>query len=377
MTAIGARILGLISRPSTSGGFVPEMDGLRFVAIAWVVLYHVAALRSPDAPAALRAVSDSGHYGVELFFIISGFVLALPFATWRLKQGGPVVLKRYYLRRLTRLEPPYILSLLIFFALKLVTKGESAGELARHLLASTTYLHNLIYAQESTISVVAWSLEVEVQFYLLAPLLGRVFLIERRAIRSAVFLALIAGCVLLSATHSRNDAPRLFLSLPAFLQYFLIGFLFAEAYLLGNWRDQRKGALAFDALGIGAFVVLVHVIFRWYDDPIGQTAGPLLLALFCVCAFHGKALNAFFRNPWIYSFGGMCYTIYLYHSLFVHAATAAAGRLHLPAGLAAIGAELILAVGSVAVLCPVIYVIAERPFMKPDWPQRLKRRIAG
>ena len=105
MTAIGARILGLISRPSTSGGFVPEMDGLRFVAIAWVVLYHVAALRSPDVPAALRAGCDSGHYGVELFFIISGFVLALPFATWRLKEGGPVVLKRYYLRRLTRLEP--------------------------------------------------------------------------------------------------------------------------------------------------------------------------------------------------------------------------------------------------------------------------------
>src|SRR5262245_10743057 len=58
-----------------------------------------------------------GRYGVQLFFIISGFILALPFAAERLAGARPVRLKAFYLRRLTRLEPPYFLVLTIFFLL--------------------------------------------------------------------------------------------------------------------------------------------------------------------------------------------------------------------------------------------------------------------
>ena len=51
-----------------------------------------------------------------MFFVISGFVLGMPFCKRTLADGPPVNLGRYFLRRLTRLEPPYAISLLIFFA---------------------------------------------------------------------------------------------------------------------------------------------------------------------------------------------------------------------------------------------------------------------
>ena len=62
----------------------------------------------------IARVLEHGNYGVQLFFVISGFVLALPFASHYLCQTRAVSLRAYFLRRLTRLEPPYVLSMLLF-----------------------------------------------------------------------------------------------------------------------------------------------------------------------------------------------------------------------------------------------------------------------
>ena len=67
---------------------MPEIDGLRFVAIMSVVAFHVLAFlrdqdpmfRAPHAPGTLERIAATGYFGVELFFVISGFILALPFA---------------------------------------------------------------------------------------------------------------------------------------------------------------------------------------------------------------------------------------------------------------------------------------------------------
>jgi peptidoglycan/LPS O-acetylase OafA/YrhL len=75
------------------------------------------------------------------------------------------------LRRLTRLEPPYIIALVIFFIANVwVLHAYSFKSLLPHFFASMAYLHNIIYQSFSWILPVAWSLEVEVQFYVLAPL---------------------------------------------------------------------------------------------------------------------------------------------------------------------------------------------------------------
>ena len=102
---------------------MPEIDGLRFIAICWVVvLMHLSNIIDTNlynnqliSNSFIAKMVLEGGNGVSFFFMISGFILALPFLREKLYQGKKVSLKKYYLRRLTRLEPPYIAALLIAF----------------------------------------------------------------------------------------------------------------------------------------------------------------------------------------------------------------------------------------------------------------------
>ena len=145
---------GVFSRVTTSGLFVPNFDGLRFIAIALVVLFHAfqegQTAFAPQAPAVvLSRLVSVGWVGVTLFFAISGFVLALPFANHYLNGARAVALPQYYLRRVTRLEPPYMICLLAYFGIKAFILKQAG--LLPHLLASMTYTHNVIYSDVSTI----------------------------------------------------------------------------------------------------------------------------------------------------------------------------------------------------------------------------------
>src|SRR5438270_6973096 len=156
---IAGRILARFSRETTSGRFIPEMDGLRFVAIAMVVLFHLNGYLTAKAVSpqyAFTARSDwitqvalVGFRGVELFFVISGFILGLPFAAHHIAGAPRVSLSKYYLRRLTRLEPPYFVTIFILLLLAIAIQRKAVTALLPHLIASLCYMHNLIYARPS------------------------------------------------------------------------------------------------------------------------------------------------------------------------------------------------------------------------------------
>ncbi len=133
-------------RITTQERFIPQVDGLRFVAIGSVVLFHLYnALSRGAVPPPIELNTDLAKRGVELFFAISGFILGVPFASRYLLSGPKINLKRYFLRRLTRLEPPYFISLLVCTAVQTVWAHRPIGDVAPHLLASFAYLHNMIY----------------------------------------------------------------------------------------------------------------------------------------------------------------------------------------------------------------------------------------
>ena len=137
-----------LKRVTTSGIYVPEIDGLRFIAIVSVVLFHLVLelhLRSgrvipiENGTGWLYSVLCNGERGVRLFFIISGMILALPFARQMLLGERPVSLGKYYMRRVTRLEPPYIASILIAVLMFAIYQHGLHGISAGHLLATTFY----------------------------------------------------------------------------------------------------------------------------------------------------------------------------------------------------------------------------------------------
>ena len=368
-------LLSHLSRETSSGRFIPEMDGLRFVAIGMVVLFHLNGYLSLKSPAYyafpqsgwLAQAASAGFRGVELFFVISGFILGLPFAAHHMKGTVPVKLRKYYLRRLTRLEPPYMVAVLLLFVLAVFVQGQAASALYPHLWASLAYLHDLIYGSFSPIISVAWSLEIEVQFYLLVPLLTLLFAVRNRATRRALLVALIV-LVLGSQSLFLQDSPRAALSIFAYLQYFLVGFFLVDIFL-ADWNEAPRKNLYWDLAALICWPLLFLVL---RSPALTHWLFPgMTLALYCA-AFRGRFMNRLFVNPWITAIGGMCYSIYLLHYEVISAVGRVTKKISEGAPYwAHLLIQLVLVGGAIVLICGAYFVVLEKPCMRRDWPQKL------
>jgi peptidoglycan/LPS O-acetylase OafA/YrhL len=381
-----------LSRVTSSGELIPEIDGLRFLAITSVLLHHMMSIylhrsgRSAipvHSPAEWAAAGDhswlvplcyGGHFGVNLFFAISGFILALPFAKRSFGDRPAPSLKNYYLRRVTRIEPPYAICLILFFLYQWQSSHKDLEFLFPHLLASLFYAHGLIYGTHSAINGVAWSLEIEIQFYLLVPVLVLLFKLRNAAMRRGLLLALIAaGGWMSQHVIYPSGSTRLMLSLLNFAHYFLVGFLLADLYLHGWFRPQRKSWLG-DLLTLLGSVGLVAVLSRY-----GQFyyTLPLLVLLLYLGCFLGKLSNALVRLRWIVIVGGMCYTFYLYHVPIVSellAKTTALASATRPLGVDFL-LQCLLVCPVVFLLCSWWFVMTEKPFMRWSLSTKPPRQV--
>lgn len=391
---VGRAWLPRLSRRTTTGRFIPEIDGLRFIAIAMVVLTHVNGLAADAvvantpgltrpglvASSPVMQAAQVGRFGVHIFFVISGFVLALPFISAALLGGDRVRLGRYYLRRVTRIEPPYLIMLTLVLLGLVLFGGMSLPELWPSYTAGLVYLHGPLFDSANPLNIITWSLEVEIQFYLVMPLLAFVFRIRGRTLRRAVLVAAILVAASLRIVGPAQRMPWLSWTLIDYLQYFLAGFLLADIYLV-DWRRSaprgRGWSLAAAAAWIGTFFVM-----RWAIEPMAAFRGPprwilpLVLLLAMYATLRSPLLSRFLARPWIFTIGGMCYSIYLTHVPVVRLLGQATGGL-VPGGpyLATLGVQLLLLVPAVLLVSVAYFVLVERPCMNPRWPQDLSARF--
>jgi peptidoglycan/LPS O-acetylase OafA/YrhL len=381
------KFLGHFSRITSGRALIPQIDGLRFIAIMAVVAYHVRQICSYYLPASptrtavqgdlVNDIFSVGNFGVALFFCLSGFILSLPFARQHLCSGKEINLREYFVRRVTRIEPPYIIHLIFLFALcALVLRHESthqvfyqnenwAGYSLKHILASLIYMNGVIYGAHPYPNIVLWSLEVEVQFYLLAPFLARVFMIKGNWMRRG----LLAGSLILFMFASPHLAGlcrnpyRIVFSLAGNLQYFLVGFLLADFYLSG-WLTAPARNLKWDFLFFLTFAIAVY--FRL--SPWLGVMLPFLMLICCTGAFRGKAAFQFLGYPWITTIGGMCYTIYMYHTLIISSFARLTCRWRTHILWLDLLIQFIILSAAIIVLCAILFAFLERPFMRKNWP---------
>jgi peptidoglycan/LPS O-acetylase OafA/YrhL len=401
-----AKIERALSRVTSSGRFIPEIDGLRFVAIITVMLFHLNALtlqfygahgRWPTGiGSALDSLLRSGFVGVEVFFAISGFVLGLPFALQRIKGGNKVRLPRYFVRRVTRIEPTYAINMLGLFVLKAADfywlGGRSdlrPGAMLPHLLASLFYSHNLVYGVGSTINNVAWSLEVEIQFYILAPLICTVYSAKSRILRRVRLLALGIGAATLDFS-ALTMGINLGTTLLRYLPFFVVGLIIADVFV-SDWQEapQRGRGWSWLAVaGCAGMPILVRTEFVTpqllgglvvsYRLLIGNLLLALCVAMLFVGAMRGTWVNRILRIRPLVLIGGMCYTIYLYHQFTYHFLGHWTGARWsgLPYGAFIVVQGLVLLPGCVAISA-VLFVLFEKPFMYPGWPAKARAILAG
>lgn len=387
-------------RRMSGGAYKPEIDGLRFFAIAIVVVGHVAerAVRffaSAHDFAEGNAVADlfqRAGLGVYLFFAISGFIIATQARKARVSPLNPAFLKSYYWRRMLRIEPPYIV-LLICTWLALTATGY-APEGANHfkaepqslnlsLAGSVVYMHGLIWGAYPRLFPPGWSLEVEVQFYILAPLLFWLwFRLKNDAVRIAFGAALLAGAAFLSLTLP----PKLGVvfvdkSILRFFAYFWLGILLCDAQ---GWIAAKAAALPRAAqtwIGWGGLVVYLLIPNAGDDILPGMALRAAvyasLAAMFVSAWAPQSGFRAFCATPWISLIGGACYSIYLVHMQTTQVISTLAAKFAPGLGLAGVFVLMVVQYAAILTAGLVFYVLIERTFMLPDWHRQAAARLRG
>jgi peptidoglycan/LPS O-acetylase OafA/YrhL len=167
------------------------------------------------------------------------------------------------------------------------------------------------------------------------------------------------------------DDPHLASFLLTSIQFFLVGWLLADIYLV-DWSSAPRTARGWDVVSVIGWPLLILGLVMW--TPFRPIVAPWLAMALCVAAFRGSATRRLVSNRWITTIGGMCYSIYLTH--FVVMLTV--GRAL--AGVRTMSPELDLLVFGVLLVVPVmavavpLFVLVERPCMDPAWASRLYRR---
>lgn len=384
------RVLARLRRVTTSGRYLPQVDGIRFIAISSVFLFHVTRLLYDDYPAnrqlpfgaaegddlGMRSLRE-GRLGVMVFFALSGFILALPFVSSRLGGGRPVSLRAYFLRRVTRIEPPYLVALLAVAVLAATTDawGPPTG-VGERFAAGVWYGHTILYGIPNLLNPPFWTLEIEVQFYVLMPVLAVVCFRGDRARRRRVAIAAAAVVLTLVqvALGARLGPGHPLGILPSYLQWFLIGFLIADVFVV-DWRGAPRTSRAWDLVSVVGWPAFFLLGAR--EDAAAYVFLPWLLLPLFVAVFRGRATSRALGNRWVTTVGGMTYSIYLVHAPVIDLLGRHTTRLFDTYSTGSVLAQAVLLAPAVLATGLAFFVLVERPCMRPGWPAELRRRLAS
>lgn len=369
-------------RITSNQKYIPEIDGIRFLSLSLVALFHIrgyflekTSIKFRDSPSDyywFNRFFDNADRSVPLFFAISGFILCMPFANHFLANGKEVQLKPYYLRRLTRLEPPYFIVMICIFIAQLLVHNYDFKTLFPSLLASLIYSHELIYHVTPLVTVVAWTLEVEVQYYMLAPFMFRILKFSP-VVRRSLIVVLIVGITIFRFFH-----PPTFLSLYGYIQHFLIGILVADLYVCGfATKFFAQKWLAPFAL---VLFLAMFLMPQWENlhNPARlpyRIAFPFMIGLFYYIILKNDIVKKVFSYKFIPIIGGMCYTTYLIHYTVISMLGRYTIRLkftdyYLPN----LFLQFVLLSAAILLVASVFFLYVEKPFMSRKWVDKLMKK---
>ena len=148
-------------------------------------------------------------------------------------------------------------------------------------------------------------------------------------------------------------------------QFFLAGLLLADFYV-ADWRGKPSPSWRWDLVSCACWPVVLLM-----PDRAGWIAFPYLVLLLYIGAFRGVFFRRLFRNAWITTAGGMCYTIYLLHYRLIPLILHDSKLANNSAAVAAATYLFALSIASV-----LYFVLIERPCMDRAWPRRFVKKLA-
>ena len=308
-------------------GYLPGLDGVRALAVIGVLLYHADLSWIPG-----------GFLGVDVFFVLSGFLIT-SLILEEFDRSGRVDFRKFYLGRARRLLPALILVLVVVSLAAALVYQDAARQLASDVVASIFYVNNWWYiaADQSYFEFIGrppllkhlWSLAVEEQFYLVWPAIA--FLAMRRFARKGVFavaatLAIVSTIWMLQLAVANGfpdfaDPSRAYFGTDSHSMGLLIGAALATFWRPGRMRRSLPtgASVIITAIGIAALLAVIwFFVFVGEFTPWLYRGGflglALIVATLIAAASHpgvglGKAMGT---QPWRY-IGQRSYGLYLWH----------------------------------------------------------------
>jgi peptidoglycan/LPS O-acetylase OafA/YrhL len=294
--------------PSQAGSRIPELDGLRGVAIALVVVAHYALGEYPTYRPMIPALHwnnpGGGFIGVQLFFVLSGYLIT-SILKQELDGTGRVQFKAFYIRRVRRLLPALLLVVAGYLLLEVLLYPDRVTLAAGAAFYAVTYTTDLTWVfhpfAESGFLGHTWSLAVEEQFYLVWPVL----LVGARRIRRELPVIVALTGILVTVIIRQvvgASSPATYTTLR--WDALFIGCLLA----LVPVRLPRGSGVAAAAVILGFAIYVPDPIPNW-----AYAVATLACGVALVRAFDARWL----RNPVLRHLGRISYGLYLWHALLM------------------------------------------------------------
>ncbi|MBQ2947875.1 MAG: acyltransferase [Clostridia bacterium] len=313
--------------------YVDTCDGLRAMAVLLVAWFHIwqqswlfPGLTLFGREISLDPLVRSGYIWVDMMILISGFCLYLPWARMRYEGGERPSPVDFYVKRLARIHPSYLLTIAVMFAVALATDAYWSREhMLRDVLSHLTYTHMFFYDAyyASNLGGALWTLALEMQLYLLFPLIARAFY----KLPATTFAAMVGLSLAFRGwvgVHI-SDVSLWFNQLPAYLDTFALGMMAAAVHA---WIAQRRpNALTRILCSLLCFVIAAlfwQVIRRQAGNPgveairLGQmnnrlSMGLLGAALLLCSANAGLILRRLLSNRLTKFLAAVSLQFYIWH----------------------------------------------------------------
>lgn len=302
------------SAENQSPAHLDALTGIRGLAAWLVVLYHIRYSLLDLLPVSVIRVFARGYLAVDLFFVLSGFVLWYNYAP-RLRAGGMSAAGTFLWRRIARIWPLHLamLSVLVAFALALIATGRDASfypfaELPLHLLL----MQNWGFTEALAWNDPAWSISAEWMASLLFPFV--VLAVKWERLPAAALL--VAGAMLFAAIplffwlsgHTSLGADISHLGLGRCLLEFSLGNLLCLLWL--RWRDVAWCPWAASA----ACAAVLALAYVWKLPETVFVPAAFVTALLALATGRGALVRALGAGPLRY-LGEISYSTYLAHSV--------------------------------------------------------------
>jgi peptidoglycan/LPS O-acetylase OafA/YrhL len=308
--------------PTGEPAHIPALDGLRGCAILAVLLLHFTSALGAPAGAAARAVKQvfsGGWAGVDLFFVLSGFLITGILADAR---STPHRYRTFYIRRALRILPLYYGFVILLFAVPPLIGARAYTTPAADQLPYWLYLQNFrpLTTAAGNFTGHLWSLAIEEQFYLVWPLV--IFTLSRaNALRACVALLLGALAYRVGAVGAGADLQAVYFQTPARLDGLALGgaiALMLRAGGLARLRRMAPAVLAASALALAGAALHPSGFSPGgaYMVSVGYTALAFFFGAVLVLALDGGSarLPRLLSSGVLRFFGRYSYGLYVVHA---------------------------------------------------------------